>query len=183
MIWGGNLLRFKGRMWVGNNSQVQQQILTTLHAGAIGGHSGVNATLQRIRQLFAWPQMKAYVQQFIDNCSICKQAKPERVKYPGLLKPLVVPDLAWQVVSLDFVEGLPRSSGYTTILVVVDKLTKYAHFLPLSTPTRHLRWCSCTLIRCSACTVCRRLLFLIGTRCSRANFGRHCSNCPRRSYG
>jgi hypothetical protein len=45
-----------------------------------------------------------------------------------------VPDSAWQVVSLDFVEGLPKSSGSTTILVVVDKLTKYAHFLSLSHP-------------------------------------------------
>jgi transposase InsO family protein len=113
---------------------MQQQILQTLHASAIGGHSGIQATLQRIRQLFAWPEMKSTVQRFIDQCSICKQAKTERVKYPGLLQPLAVPDSAWQVVSLDFVEGLPRSSGFTTILVVVDKLTKYAHFLPLSHP-------------------------------------------------
>jgi hypothetical protein len=70
----------------------------------------------------------------VDACAVCKQAKPERVKYPGLLKPLAVPDAAWQVVTLDFVEGLPRSAGYNSILVVVDKLTKYAHFLPLVHP-------------------------------------------------
>lgn len=43
-----------------------------------------------------------------------------------------MPDAPWQVVTLDFVEGLPRSSGYNSVLVVVDKLTKYAHFLPLA---------------------------------------------------
>lgn len=70
----------------------------------------------------------------MDKCSICKQEKPERVRYPGLLKPLDVPKEAWQVVSLDFVEGLPKSAGFNSVLVVVDKLTKYAHFLPLAHP-------------------------------------------------
>lgn len=134
LVWDGNILRYKQRIWVGGMASMQNKILHTLHAGAIGGHSGIHATLQRVRQLFAWPHMKQSIQQFIDKCAICKQAKPERVKYPGLLKPLDVPDEAWQVVTLDFVEGLPRSSGFNSILVVVDKLTKYAHFLPLSHP-------------------------------------------------
>jgi hypothetical protein len=66
MSWDGHLLHFKGRVWVGGNLAMQQQILQTLHASAIGGHSGIQATLQRIRQLFAWPQMKSTVQRFID---------------------------------------------------------------------------------------------------------------------
>lgn len=56
----------------------------------------------------------------------------EHIKYPGLLEPLKVLDQAWQVVTLDF--GLPRSGGYNCILVVVDKMTRYAHFVPLSHP-------------------------------------------------
>jgi hypothetical protein len=65
---------------------------------------------------------------------VCKQAKPEHVRYRGLLKPLQLPTQAWHVVSLDFVDGLPQSAGFTSVLVVVDKLTKYAHFLPLAHP-------------------------------------------------
>jgi hypothetical protein len=83
--------------------------------------------------------MKPSMQEFVDNCTICKQAKSEHVKYPGLLKPLEVPYAAWQIVTLDFIEGLPRSAAFNSILVVVDKLTKYAHFLPLSHPLIHLR--------------------------------------------
>lgn len=134
LVWDDGLLRYKRKIWVGGNQIMQQKILQTLHSGAIGGHSGIHATLQRVRQLFAWPRMKLTVQQFIEGCAVCTQAKPEHVKYPGLLKPLDVPDAAWQVVTLDFVEGLPKSDGYNSVLVVVDKLTKYAHFLPLSHP-------------------------------------------------
>lgn len=78
--------------------------------------------------------MKSAARDFVDSCTMCKQAKAEHVKYPGLLQPLPIPDHAWQVVSLDFVEGLPRSAGFDCILVVVDKFSQYAHFLPLTHP-------------------------------------------------
>jgi hypothetical protein len=74
------------------------------------------------------------VLQFVQSCSICQQAKFEHVNLPGLLQPLPVPDKAWSVVSLYFIEGLPKSQGFDSILVVVDKFTKYAHFLPLKHP-------------------------------------------------
>jgi hypothetical protein len=61
-------------------------------------------------------------------------AKPDRTKLPGLLQPLPVPESAWQVISLHFVEGLPRSGHANCVLVVVDYFTKYGHFLPLSHP-------------------------------------------------
>jgi hypothetical protein len=58
----------------------------------------------------------------------------EHTKLPGLLQPLLVPSQAWSTVSLDFIEGLPKSRGYDVIFVVVDKFTKYAHFVPMSHP-------------------------------------------------
>lgn len=112
----------------------QQHILQALHASAIGGHSGFPATYHRVKHLFAWPKMKQFIKDFVKSCSICQQAKSEHVKSPGLLQPLPVPDQAWAMVCMDFIEGLPNSHGYTIILVVIDKLSKYAHFLPLSHP-------------------------------------------------
>ncbi|CAN6249028.1 unnamed protein product [Urochloa humidicola] len=128
------LLRFKGRVWLGNNVKLRQSVLQAMHSSALGGHSGVPVTYQRLKRLFAWRGMKKDVHSFVTSCAICQQAKPERVKYPGLLQPLAVPDGAWQVISMDFVEGLPQSGGKNCVLVVVDKFSKFAHFIPLKHP-------------------------------------------------
>lgn len=95
---------------------------------------GVPATYSRVKQLFYWPSMKSDIRSYVQSCSICQQAKPERVNYPGLLQPLPIPLQAWHTISLDFIEGLPRSAHFNCILVVVDKFSKYGHFLPLSHP-------------------------------------------------
>lgn len=78
--------------------------------------------------------MNKSVHTFVKECTICQQAKPDRARYPGLLQPFPVPDEAWQVISMDFIEGLPRSGRYNCILVVVDKFSRYAHFIPLAHP-------------------------------------------------
>lgn len=74
------------------------------------------------------------MQEFIKNCDVCQRCKPEHNAYPGLLQPLLIPNNAWETVSLDFIEGLPKSNAKEVIMVVVDKLTKYSHFVALSHP-------------------------------------------------
>lgn len=128
------LIKYKGRVWIGNSPALQSKVLNSLHSSAVGGHSGFEVTYKRIKTLFAWPRLKQSVKDFVSQCSVCQQAKHERAAYPGLLSPLPIPDGAWQMVTLDFIEGLPRSSNFNSILVVVDKFSKYAHFLPLSHP-------------------------------------------------
>lgn len=95
---------------------------------------GAPATYQRLHSVFAWPKMRSSVTAFVQACTTCQQAKPDRQKYPGLLEPLPVPKQAWKMVSMDFVEGLPQSGRFNCILVVVDKFSKYSHFIPLAHP-------------------------------------------------
>jgi hypothetical protein len=128
------VILYKRRIWLGNNKVLQARVLSALHNSPVGGHSGAPVTLQKVHQLFYWPKMKADVLQYVQACVVCLQAKPDRSCYPGLLQPLPVPSTTWEVISLDFVEGLPLSGSANDVLVVVDKFSKYAHFLPLRHP-------------------------------------------------
>jgi hypothetical protein len=127
------IIRKHAMVWVGGNRLAQQHIITALHDSGIGSHLGTLATYQRIHKLFVWPSLKQSVQEFVQQCDTCQREKLEHTKLPGLLQPLPVP-AHWNTISLDFVEGLPISNGHDVILVVIDKLTKYAHFLPLKHP-------------------------------------------------
>ena len=128
------LIRYKNRLWLGNNPKAHQAILLSLHDSGIGGHSGFLGTYQRIKSLFAWPKMKEHVKTYVQQCTVCQQAKSEHIKLPGLLNPLPIPTEAWSIISLDFVEGLPKSGSYNSILVVIDKYTKYGYFIQLADP-------------------------------------------------
>lgn len=128
------VIRHKNRIWLGSNKAMQQQILSTLHSSPVDGHSGAPATYIKIKQLFFWHGMKTDVWDFVQSCSICLRAKPGRSRYPGLLQPLPVPSASWEVISMDFIEGLPQSGLYNSILVVVDKFSKFSHFIPLRHP-------------------------------------------------
>jgi len=128
------VIRYKGRIWLGSHKEAHTAILLALHSSGLGGHSGITATYQKIKVLFAWPHMKQDVKDYISACEVCAQAKPEHSKLPGLLQPLPIPQFAWHTISLYFIEGLPKSKTFDTILVVIDKLTKYAHFICLAHP-------------------------------------------------
>jgi len=77
-----------------------------------------------------WQHMKEFLQQ----CDVCQRFKTDCMQLTGLLQPLPIPTQIWTDVSMDFIEGLPSSNGYTVIMVVVDRLTKYAHFVALKHP-------------------------------------------------
>lgn len=97
------------------------------------GHSGVNATIGRIQTWFWWPTLSKDVTNWIQRCEICQRCKHDHVPYPSLLQPIPVPDQAWDTITMDFIESLPKSSG-KDILVIIDKFTKYAHLLALQHP-------------------------------------------------
>lgn len=128
------LIRYKNRLWLPPAAELTSKLIAAFYSSPVGGHSGIPVTLRKLKQLFYWKGMKAQTTVYVQHCEICQRAKPDLSRYPGLLEPLPVPTQFWQMVSLDFIEGLSRSGRYNCILVVVDKLSRYAHFIGLSHP-------------------------------------------------
>jgi len=110
------------------------KLIATFHSSAIGGHSGTKVTYQRLKNHFHWKGMKQAMTEFVQQCATCQQAKHINTPSPGLLQPLPIPEGVWRDLSMDFIDGLPKSAGCTVILVVVDRLTKYAHFIAVKHP-------------------------------------------------
>jgi hypothetical protein len=128
------LIRYKYRLWIADNTALQSKLITAMHDSAVGGHLDGRATYQQMKGLYYWPGMKRHIEEWIKQCIVCQQAKHEHTSPAGLLQPLPVPERPWVAITMDFIEGLPKSDGCDVILVVVDRLTKYAHFLPLRHP-------------------------------------------------
>ncbi|KAE8675396.1 C2H2 and C2HC zinc fingers superfamily protein, putative isoform 1 [Hibiscus syriacus] len=128
------VLRYDGRVYIGATGSLRLQIIQSLHDSPQGGHSGAQATYYKIRSNFYWPNLKSMVAAYVRCCQTCQQTKVEHLAKPGLLQPLPIPNQAWEIISMDFIEGLPTSLKKNCILVIVDKFTKYSHFLPLAHP-------------------------------------------------
>ncbi|XP_035836015.1 uncharacterized protein LOC118485763 [Helianthus annuus] len=109
---------------------LRDSIILEGHQGALAGHFGRDKTLKLIKERFFWPKMGADVNRIVDRCHTCHIAKTHKSN-AGLYTPLPVPEGPWEDVSLDFVVGLPRTQRQKdSIMVVVDRFSKMAHFIP-----------------------------------------------------
>jgi len=126
----GLLLHGK-RIFVPAQHDLRQRVLSLVHSA---GHEGVQKTLQRLRADFYFPHDRRLVQEFVRACPTCQRNKTSTQRPAGLLQPLEVPAQVWADISMDFVEGLPKVGGKSVILTVVDRFSKYAHFIALSHP-------------------------------------------------
>ncbi|KAL0549241.1 hypothetical protein IC582_013722 [Cucumis melo] len=94
-----------------------------------------------LKRVYWWRNMKREVAEFVSRCLVCQQVKAPRQKPAGLLQPLSIPEWKWENVSMDFITGLPRTlRGFTVIWVVVDRLTKSAHFVPGKSTYTASKW-------------------------------------------
>lgn len=128
-----NFLLYNDRIVIPDIDDLKLQILHSRHDHPTAGHPGHSKTLQLVRRDFYWQGIKQAVINYVDGCHICKRAKPTRHQPYGLLQPLPIPERPWSSLSMDFIDQLPESKGFDSILVVVDRLTKMAIFIPTYT--------------------------------------------------
>jgi hypothetical protein len=89
---------------------------------------------QDLNQRYWWYGMKKDVAAHVALCDVCQRVKAKYQRPAGLLQPLKVPEWKWEEIGMDFIVGLPRTrDGYDSIWVIVDRLTKVAHFIPVKT--------------------------------------------------
>lgn len=128
------LLYYKNMVYVPNVLGLREETLAHFHNSKEGGHSGWLRTYIRIKHFFYWEGLKSEVKKMVAECDICQKVKYDQRRPMGLLQPLPIPENIWEELTMDFVEGLPSSGGFESILVVVDRLSKGAHFIPLKHP-------------------------------------------------
>jgi hypothetical protein len=119
--------------------------------------------------------MKQDIHNFVAECDVCQHNKGETVKATGTLQLLLIPPAIWRDISMDFIVGLPKSSNKSIIMVVVDRLSKYAHFCALQHPFTTSNVAQLFMDQSSSFMACLILLFLIETPLSPAIFGKNYS--------
>ncbi|KAL8441914.1 hypothetical protein Emed_007451 [Eimeria media] len=121
------------RIVVPNQLSTRMELLYRYHDHPMSGHMGFTKTYQQLMQLYYWEGVKDFVKRYVETCVRCQMSKTVCQKPAGLLHSLAIPAKRWDSISMDFITGLPMSTkGNDAILVVVDRLSKMAHFIPLS---------------------------------------------------
>ena len=123
-------LRYRGRVVVPQLTDLREEILKEFHCSRFAVHPGGTKMYQDLRRQYYWSGMKRHVGDFVRRCLTCQQVKAEHQKPAWLLQPLEVAEWKWEHVTMDFVTHLPRTQQkHDAVWVIVDRLTKSAHFL------------------------------------------------------
>jgi hypothetical protein len=125
---------FKKRICVPEIEHLRQLILREARDSAYSIHPGSTKMYQDLKEKYRWYGLKRDVATHVALCDVCQRVKAEHQRPAGLLQPLKVPEWKWEEIGMDFIVGLPHTrDGYDSIWVIVDRLTKVAHFIPVKT--------------------------------------------------
>ncbi|MBW0511938.1 hypothetical protein O181_051653 [Austropuccinia psidii MF-1] len=124
------LLLFKDWVVVPNDPTIQLSILQKHHDFSLAGHPGQEKTLKLVKWDFHWSCMTQFIKDYVSSYQQCSRNKNIHYKRLGLLKPLPIPNGPWICLSMDFITQLPLSNSFVPILVIVDRFSKMAVFIP-----------------------------------------------------
>ena len=113
------------------NFRLREKILHVENDSPLSGHQGFTKTYRAIKERFSWKGLKEDILRHVRECVVCQKNKGELNHLAGLLQSLPIPEGKWESISMDFITRLPMVQGKDCIFVVVDRLTKYAHFIAI----------------------------------------------------
>ncbi|KAD7477365.1 hypothetical protein E3N88_00501 [Mikania micrantha] len=126
------VLYFNGRMWIPKSEELRTLICDEVHKSRYSVHPGADKMYQDLKASYWWPGMNKAIALYVGKCLTCSKVKAEHQKPLGLLQQPEIPQWKWEQISMDFITKLPRTPrGYDLIWVIIDRLTKSAHFLPI----------------------------------------------------
>src|SRR5258707_9816401 len=128
--WVEGQLRFQGRLYIPDQEILRLQVIHNYHNHPLAGHFREARTSELICHNFHWPGLQRMVKDYMASCATCARVKSPRHKPYGKLKQLPIPSRPWSSILMDFIKQLPDSEGFSTILVIVDCLTKQVIFIP-----------------------------------------------------
>jgi hypothetical protein len=121
---------FNNRIVVLKNEEIRQQILDEAHLNHYSIHPGSTKMYHDLKQHYWWTKMKIELARYVARCDTCRRVKAIHMKTADPLQSLPIPTWKWEDISMDFIVGLPRTAkGFDSIWVIIDRLTKIAHFL------------------------------------------------------
>ena len=127
----GTLL-FEERIVVPKLDSLRELILKEAHDTPLSIHPGSTKMYQDLKSIYWWTRMKREIARYVSHCDVCCRVKAVHQRPPGLLQPLQIPEWKWDKIEMDFVTGFPKSKkGNDAIFVVIDRLSKVAHFFPV----------------------------------------------------
>ena len=126
------IVTFNNQIYVPINKKLRRDIMIAHHNGILAGHRGQHATVDLVKKAYWWPGMRGDISSYVAACPVCMRAKPQSKALATTLSPHDAPPEPWHTISLDLVGPLPLSNGYDTVLTIVNKLTKYTYFIPVS---------------------------------------------------
>ena len=125
-------LYFQNRLCVPYDKELKQKFLFKAHNTVFTMHPGGNKMYQDLKQFYWWKGMKRDVTEYVSKCLTCQQVKAKHQVPTGLLNPLPIPQWKWDNITMDFVSGFPLTQQkHDSVWVIVDRLTKSAHFIPV----------------------------------------------------
>ena len=131
------ILWYRDRICVPKKEELRRIILEEAHSSVYSIHPGSTKMYQDLKSKYWWSGMKKDIAEYVAHCDICQRIKVEHQRPAGLLQPLPIPVWKWDEISMDFIVGLPRTQkGNDSIWVIVDFLTKVAHFIPVKATDR-----------------------------------------------